>query len=582
MMKTKKGSEHLHKYIVEQDSAAYTPIEQATWRFILRLLADFFKDNAHPFYFEGLKAAGITSEQIPSIQTMRESLSEYGWKTVPVSGFIPPAAFLEMQALGFLPVAKEIRVVGHIPYTPAPDIIHEAAGHAPFLANPTFSDYLHAYADIAKKAIISSEDIAVYAAIRNLSDVKENPSSTKEDVARADKELTAALAAVTYVSEAAKSSRLYWWTAEYGLVGDLDNPKIYGAGILSSIGEAKNCLQDNVKKLPLSVDCTDYNFNITEPQPQLFVCKEFSELKGILQEMAATFSYQRGGKYALNEVIRAKTINSIELNSGLQISGTFSHYLEHSDEIIYVKNDGPSQLSLEHTELDGHGNTYHGHGYSTVLERPIGANKALHTMNANELKTIGIEKGKDCKQEFASGILLNGFVKDILFQNDKALVIVLENCSIEKEGETLFAPEWGIFDWGLGENITAAFSGPADFAAFGDFENFHAIILKEHQFSEQELRAHKYYQKIRDCRQNFKTSGDKAVLKENLQPLFNQAVEMFDQEWLAKMELYELFLQLEEDSSQLQRLKQDLEAVAAKEEHLSMHIHDSFAIAKQI
>ena len=31
-------------------------------------------------------------------------------------------------------------------------------------------------------------------------------------------------------SEMARLSRLHWWTVEYGLIGNLQNPKIYGAG----------------------------------------------------------------------------------------------------------------------------------------------------------------------------------------------------------------------------------------------------------------------------------------------------------------------------------------------------------------
>ena len=44
-------------------------------------------------------------------------------------------------------------------------------------------------------------------------------------------------------------SRLHWWTVEYGLIGPLDKPKIYGAGLLSSIGESVSCLEANVKKI---------------------------------------------------------------------------------------------------------------------------------------------------------------------------------------------------------------------------------------------------------------------------------------------------------------------------------------------
>jgi phenylalanine-4-hydroxylase len=37
------------------------------------------------------------------------------------------------------------------------------------------------------------------------------------------------------LSEMAQIRNLHWWTVEYGLIGTLDNPKIYG--LLSSIGK---------------------------------------------------------------------------------------------------------------------------------------------------------------------------------------------------------------------------------------------------------------------------------------------------------------------------------------------------------
>jgi phenylalanine-4-hydroxylase len=35
----------------------------------------------------------------------------------------------------------------HIEYTPAPDIIHEGAGHAPIIANPEYAEYLRRFGD---------------------------------------------------------------------------------------------------------------------------------------------------------------------------------------------------------------------------------------------------------------------------------------------------------------------------------------------------------------------------------------------------------------------------------------------------
>src|SRR5690606_26851802 len=146
----------------------------------------------------------------------------------------PPAIFMEMQARCILPIARDMRSIEHLLYTPAPDIVHEAAGHAPMVAHPEYSQYLKEYAQVAKNAIISSEDMAVYEAIRLLSDVKENPQSTAEEIKAAGNRLQAAVSHVSYVSEATQLSRMNWWTAEYGLIGTLENPKIYGAGLLSS------------------------------------------------------------------------------------------------------------------------------------------------------------------------------------------------------------------------------------------------------------------------------------------------------------------------------------------------------------
>jgi phenylalanine-4-hydroxylase len=33
------------------------------------------------------------------------------------------------------------------------------------------------------------------------------------------------------LSEMAQIRNLHWWTVEYGLIGTVENPKIYGAGL---------------------------------------------------------------------------------------------------------------------------------------------------------------------------------------------------------------------------------------------------------------------------------------------------------------------------------------------------------------
>ena len=149
---------HLRKYVVEQHYEKYTPIDQAVWRYILRQLRAFLSVNAHECYLEGLDKTGIDVERIPNIDEVSAKLQKFGWRAYPVSGFIPPAAFMELQSLGVLPIASDMRTLEHLLYTPAPDIVHEAAGHAPILVHPEFAEYLRQYAQVAKKAIIRSEE----------------------------------------------------------------------------------------------------------------------------------------------------------------------------------------------------------------------------------------------------------------------------------------------------------------------------------------------------------------------------------------------------------------------------------------
>ncbi len=63
-----------------------------------------------------------------------------------------------------LVIASDIRQLEHIEYTPAPDIIHEAAGHAPIIANPDYAEYLRRFGEIGAKAILSSHDNDIYEA----------------------------------------------------------------------------------------------------------------------------------------------------------------------------------------------------------------------------------------------------------------------------------------------------------------------------------------------------------------------------------------------------------------------------------
>ncbi|WP_242346076.1 aromatic amino acid hydroxylase [Anaeromyxobacter terrae] len=319
---------HLRRFVVSQEYDAYTPRDHAVWRHVLRRLTAHLRERAHPRYLAGLDATGIEVERIPSLDEMNAKLERVGWSAVAVRGFIPPAVFTELQSRRVLAIAADVRTHEHIEYTPAPDIVHESAGHAPFIADPTYAEYLQRCGEVGFRAIASVEDQAVFEAIRNLSVVKEDPAAGPEEVALADQRLAAAAASVRYVSESTRASRLYWWTAEYGLVGALDAPRLYGAGLLSSIGEAVHCLTPAVKKLPLTAACADVAYDITRMQPQLFVARDFDQLFEVLDAFSGTLSWRRGGDHGLEEARRARSVNHLLLSGGRELSGRVAGRVE--------------------------------------------------------------------------------------------------------------------------------------------------------------------------------------------------------------------------------------------------------------
>lgn len=300
----------------------YSAVDQAVWRFVLLQLHARLARTAHPSYVRGLAESGISAERIPSIEEMDRKLSTIGWSAVCVDGFIPPRAFTAFQALGVLPIAAEIRTPDHLPYTPAPDIIHEAAGHAPILIDPRYAAYVKASGDVAERAFASPADARVDRAVRLLSDLKDARDSLPPDIASAEHELDEAISALGPPSEAARMARLYWWTAEYGLVGTPSDYRLYGAGLLSSLGESHFCHAPDVLKRPLSAACVEVGFDITRPQPQLFVARDFEHLHEVLAEVSQTLAHARGGVPAARAAVASQETCTVELDGQSELIGT--------------------------------------------------------------------------------------------------------------------------------------------------------------------------------------------------------------------------------------------------------------------
>ncbi|MEI7973556.1 MAG: aromatic amino acid hydroxylase, partial [Bdellovibrio sp.] len=526
---------HLRKYITTQNSSSYTPVEQATWRYLLRQLQSFLGRHAHPSYLPGLSETGIQIDEIPSIPSISGCLEKFGWQALPVSGFIPPAAFMELQALSILPIASEMRSLEHLLYTPAPDIVHEAAGHAPMLSNPEFSAYLKNYASVARYALHSVYDYQVYDAIRKLSDLKESAESSPESIHQAEAELARLSRLSKEPSEATWLARMNWWTAEYGLFGTTQSPLLYGAGLLSSLGEARWCLSKKVHKRPLNIDCIQTGYDITEPQPQLFVTPNFARLSEVLEELAARMSFRLGGLLGLQRAQQSGALNSVQLNSGLQISGKLKKIWSNSNAPEYISFEGPVQLSRAHREIVNQGVEQHPHGFGTPIGRFTSRpEQCPSTFSSRDLRTLGFITGRNVEFTFTSGVRVKAQFNSSTFDENRLLLMSFSDCQVCLGQEILFQPDWGIFDMGIGSEVSSVFGGPADRSSYPESLDFLARRVPQHNFSSSEKSKFSAYHQLADWRKGAPFKPE-IFLK-----LIQQMQKAHPQEWLFFLDAYEL------------------------------------------
>jgi len=550
---------HLLQFAVDQRYDDYTPVDHAVWRFIMRQNVFFLREYAHKVYFQGLLDTGISFERIPRIQEMNDILGKIEWGAVAVDGFIPPAAFMEFQAYKVLVIACDMRQIHHIEYTPAPDIVHEAAGHAPIIVDREYSKYLQRFGEVGAKAMSSKKDFELYQAIRHLSILKEQPNSDPKEVEEATKLVETRQKNLGEPSEMALLSRLHWWTVEYGLIGTLENPKIYGAGLLSSIGESVSCLEPGVKKIPYSIDAMNQPFDITTKQPQLFVCRDFEHLRNVLEEFASKMAYQVGGLEGINKAIECKNTATCEYSSGLQVSGVFTEVLtDKKKQPIYLRTTGKTALAFKDKELPGHGVDYHKDGFGS----PIG-----------NWKQTDLKEGQKTKLEFESGVTVEGAVDKLLQRDGKLLLITFSNCTAKYGDRVLFDPSWGTYDMAVGDRITSVFNGAADKDAYNQV----ALVPKERTIKvpsdAKRKKLESLYAQVRQIRESKKGY-------ERLGEIWETQQAEHPGDWLLSMEIFEILDTTDQQAELKARIEKFLNEKKAQTKDLTTLIGWGFRLVE--
>ena len=223
-------------FLIEQDWAGYTPEQHAVWAELVQRRMPQLQKHACEAYLQGFGQIGLSQDLLPELEAVSERLRPItGWRSTPVSGFLPGDAFFQMLGARKFPTTTWLRLRESMEYTPEPDIFHDVFGHVPMHAHPVFADFLQHYGEVCARL---------------------------KDPAALD-----------------RMGRLFWFTVEFGLIREAGEVKVYGSGLISSHGECSRVLAGGCEVRDFDLDTVfEQEFQTSTMQPVLFAVESFEQI----------------------------------------------------------------------------------------------------------------------------------------------------------------------------------------------------------------------------------------------------------------------------------------------------------------
>jgi len=237
-----------HKPLAQHYSA-YTTEDFTVWRLLFKRQMNLLQQHASSLYLKALDDIGFTAGQIPHFEKMNERLQPLtGWKVIVAPELVPQHEFFYLLSQKIFPATCWLRTMAELDYIEEPDMFHDVFGHVPLLTNAAYAQFMEGFGKLAMKWIEVPEMIALL-------------------------------------------GRVYWFTIEFGLLREQGKPAIFGAGIISSPGEAQNSLGNRSEKSAFNIEkmlATDYRTDVV--QPHYFLIDSFEQLCAALPDIEASLA----------------------------------------------------------------------------------------------------------------------------------------------------------------------------------------------------------------------------------------------------------------------------------------------------
>ena len=275
------------------------------------------------------------------------------------------------------------------------------------------------------------------------------------------------------------------------------------------------------------------NFDITKPQPQLYVTPNFAHLSYVLEEFANTMSLRNGGLDGVQKLIASEQLGTVELSTGLQISGVFSAVLKNDENPIYIQTTGPTAFAYREKELIGHSCSYHAEGFGSPVGKLKNFNLEIEDMSPKDLEVYGIKEGEHVNLSFEGGVEVSGeIITGTRNLQGKIMIISFKNCTVRRGEQILFQPEWGVYDMAVGKSIISAFGGAADPSGFDFSDQVSNFQIKSAEVDDLTKELYRVHESLKEQRLIFEAS--------DFESLVDLVVDKFSDKWLVVLEVKEL------------------------------------------
>lgn len=221
-----------------QNYSSYTTENHQVWAILFDRQLRNLPQKAIPEFMDGLNKVGFSRDRIPDFNEINQKLKPLtGFEVVAAPGIVDDALFFQLIASKRFPATVWVRTMQQLDYLEEPDMFHDVFGHVPLLTIPVYCEFLAKLSELALSYLDRPDIID-------------------------------------------RLTRIYWYTIEFGLFRKPGaKAQIYGAGILSSVGESNLSVSDESVKFDFDVEHILNTAYIKETfQSQYFCINSFEQL----------------------------------------------------------------------------------------------------------------------------------------------------------------------------------------------------------------------------------------------------------------------------------------------------------------